>query len=542
MASGESSGEPVSRNWPVSRTWPASRAWPASRTWKAAIFGTAALAFLCKILLALNTFGTNDVYAWERFGHWSRIFGATLYDVDPAFNHPPSMMHVLRVMLWLTRTTAIPFQFWLRLPAIVADGASLWIVSRIFADRFQEPAIRWGLLLLAASPALILVSGYHGNTDPVMMFFVLLSAWRTQADLNSAKSDLSTGAAFGAALCVKVLPLVLLPAFFFYRPGLKRRATFLASAAVVILICWMPYLYRNPAGVFRQVIGYHSIYGDWGVSWLLYRLPFFQAEWHELLKSYGAYVLIAGLAAAAWFVNRSERRPTLYAQAGATLFLFLAASNGFGVQYLAWLAPWIVGVALVPVIFFTAASGAFLFLTYNYWAGGLPWFLSDANYMGDFSPHLDYFLVLCWISVIVLAWVAWKPPATLTVPRRRTLAVAGAVIFLVVLYPVRGQLLTDSRTSPEDADRIALTFIRADEQASLSDILYYRDRYAEAVVAARTGLAMDATHVHGWNSLGRACIQLGRWDEALNAAEAALRLAPDDEAANQNRAMALGHR
>jgi Flp pilus assembly protein TadD len=45
-----------------------------------------------------------------------------------------------------------------------------------------------------------------------------------------------------------------------------------------------------------------------------------------------------------------------------------------------------------------------------------------------------------------------------------------------------------------------------------------------------------------WNSLAQACIRLGRWDEARNAANTAIRLAPNDETANANLAESLAHR
>jgi tetratricopeptide (TPR) repeat protein len=76
----------------------------------------------------------------------------------------------------------------------------------------------------------------------------------------------------------------------------------------------------------------------------------------------------------------------------------------------------------------------------------------------------------------------------------------------------------------------------------LSQAYYKMGRYADAVVAARTGIALDPAPLDGWNSLARACLQLGRWDEALNAANVAIRIAPDDAMANANLADALSHR
>jgi cytochrome c-type biogenesis protein CcmH/NrfG len=57
-------------------------------------------------------------------------------------------------------------------------------------------------------------------------------------------------------------------------------------------------------------------------------------------------------------------------------------------------------------------------------------------------------------------------------------------------------------------------------------------RYNDAVSAARSGIALDAAAPEPWTRVALACMPLGRWDEALNAATTAVRLAPDDETAN----------
>jgi hypothetical protein len=509
--------------------------------WKVGIASAASLSFLCKILLALNTFGTNDVYAWERFARWSALFGSGLYSIDPAFNHPPSMIHVLGVMTWLSKTTGIFFPFWLRIPAIVADSVSLWVVYRIFAGRLHDRTVRWTLLLLAASPTLILVSGFHGNTDPVVMFLLLLSVWFTQE--GAANRDWASGAAFGAAMCIKILPLAVLPVLFFCRPGLRRRAIFLGSAAAVMVVCWSPYLFLDPAAIFHQVVGYQSIYGHWGLSWLAYRLPFFRDSWHDAFQHYGAYAVLSIIAIAAFLVNRLPDRPTVYTQTGAALFFFLATANGFGVQYLAWIVPWTVGIGIVSVGFFTAASGALLFAVYNWWSGGFPWYLADSNYVGDFSGHLDYFLTVCWISVIVLAWSVWKWKSSPSFPGLRARILWSCFLIPAFISPLWIQVRRiDARTYPPANDHAALVSIRADEHAMLSQAYYKMGRYADAVVAARTGVALDPTVLDAWNSLAQACIRLGRWDEARNAANTAIRLAPNDETANANLAESLAHR
>jgi hypothetical protein len=46
---------------------------------RAIVIAVAAIAFLAKLWLALKTYGTNDVYTYERFGLWSQYLGAELY-------------------------------------------------------------------------------------------------------------------------------------------------------------------------------------------------------------------------------------------------------------------------------------------------------------------------------------------------------------------------------------------------------------------------------------------------------------------------------
>jgi len=359
------------------------------------------------------------------------------------------------------------------------------------------------------------------------MFFLLLSVWLTQEN-----RDVPAGMAFGAAMGIKILPVIVLPILFFARRGFRRRMVFLATVGIFIFCAWLPYLFRDPVDIFHQVFGYQSIYGHWGISWLAYHLTFFRDPWHDALLKYGTWVVLGVISVTAWVVNRRPNPPSVYMQTGAAFFFFLAAMTGFGVQYLSWLVPWTVGVALVPSIFFELAGGAFLFAVYNWWSGGFPWFLADSNYVGDFTPHLDYLLTVAWFSVIALAWVVWKRRPAMPDLTWRILWTAVALV--VFAYPVWNQVWhVDTRTYPASDDRNALIGIHAHEYAQLSDRYYSLARYQDAVVAARTGAALDPDLAEAWTDLAKACIPLQRRDEALHAAESAVRLAPDDEEANQ---------
>ena len=109
--------------------------------------------------------------------------------------------------------------------ASLADVGSLalvaWLVTATpIADRGRSATA--ALALLAVAPVSIMVSGFHGNTDPVMMFFVLLWLYC----LEVWGGPWAAGAAFGMALNVKALPLIFVPAVVLYvsrRGGLPQR-------------------------------------------------------------------------------------------------------------------------------------------------------------------------------------------------------------------------------------------------------------------------------------------------------------------------------
>ncbi|MGD1097318.1 MAG: glycosyltransferase 87 family protein [Bryobacteraceae bacterium] len=212
-----------------------------SRGWKIAIVAAATCALVVKLFLALKTIGTNDVTTFHHFLVWWRYLGTVgLYRADSGFNHPPSMLYVLRLFGWLESSTSLPFAFWLRVPAILADAGSLWIVWQLLRPRLQERQIRWAVLLLAIAPPLILISGFHGNTDPVMILFLLWSIYL----IEKGKSACVSGALFGCALCIKVVPVIAIPAVFLYQRNWRTRVQYFAAAAAVVLISWSPFIFH----------------------------------------------------------------------------------------------------------------------------------------------------------------------------------------------------------------------------------------------------------------------------------------------------------
>ena len=143
----------------------------------------AGIALIAKLLIAWNTFGNErccnflsfrQVVGRSRTGmdlpkHNSLQSSATHRLLSARDLFPPSPS--------LLEASGITFPFLLRLPGIVADFVVVLVLLQI---RENDPRLRlptWTLVLFALSPLSIMVSGYHGNTDPVMVMLLLFSVY-----------------------------------------------------------------------------------------------------------------------------------------------------------------------------------------------------------------------------------------------------------------------------------------------------------------------------------------------------------------------------
>ena len=164
-----------------------------------------AMGLLFRVALAACSTGTNDTAAWERFGN--EIAGDGLFATyinDPRFNHPPLAGYWAFVATQLARHTGLSFSFAFKLPVIVADCGSAFLLYVIWRRAGPAHAAA-AFAVYAFNLDAILVSGYHCNTDPIYAFACLLSVWL----IEDRRSDFWGGAALAAAINVKLIPILL---------------------------------------------------------------------------------------------------------------------------------------------------------------------------------------------------------------------------------------------------------------------------------------------------------------------------------------------
>ncbi len=355
-------------------------------------------ATLLKLYLALAPEGSLDTAGFLDHLQKIRSLGVGAYLVRGAFNNPfnspPAMIHAIRLWGWLADTTGIPFRFWLRLPSVLADLGSFFLVARWLTKLWPNKNHGGVLMCLALCPTAILISGYHGNTDSVMIFLVLLSLYSTE-------TPWLAGVVFGLALCVKVVPLVFVPAIFLYLPGWSKRLIFFGVAGLVFVVCSLPYLAQDPKAILTAVFGYSSVYGHWGWTQLAVIISPNPTYLHGRFDVQGSHaifarmlklmtmVLIVGVSA---WLNRPKPKASLFIQCGLVTAILLFMAPGFGVQYLVWLVPFVVALGLRAAMIYYITSGLIMINEY-----------SCVAFAPCLSPVIGLLLgFLCWLSLVAI--------------------------------------------------------------------------------------------------------------------------------------------
>ncbi|MCU1329692.1 MAG: rane protein [Bryobacterales bacterium] len=374
----------------------------------------ATAALICRLCLAIFTYGTNDASMWESSAAIVRDTGGGaiykgLVEVrDPegkplhrqVFNHPPFMIRVLAGMNAVKVATGIPVRVTLRLVDAAADVGTVILTAAILRHLFGSIPLP-SMLLVVIAPAWMCISGFHANSDPLLVFFLVLTVYLAEVRACTGWAMV----AFAFATGIKVVPIVLFPALFLWCNSWRERVRALLIIATFWLVTACPWLIHTPAAMMGHIFGYRSPTGLWGIGLLLVESHSDRA-W--LFNSYGQYLMAVVLVLAAVLMNRGGKRAFLFCQFGVLLFLFHLLTPGFGIQYLAWLIPWATVLPWRLVAAHVIASSAFCAAVYTYWSGGAPWYYANSVTVGPWGWLPALIGLVVWFTVAVAIYAYWR--------------------------------------------------------------------------------------------------------------------------------------
>ena len=377
------------------------------------VIALALVAMTLKLAIAYNTIGTNDAVFFYGFAKVLNEHGLEwTYAHSRYFNHPPLTAYFLRGIFVLTeqrwcQDLGIHFPFMLRLPGIVADFLVVLVLLRITKSEIRIPT--WALALFALSPVSLMVSGFHGNTDPVMVLFLICAVWmclRNQPALS--------GLFFALSCQIKIVPLLLLPAFVLFWWSQSRSRSFFVAGAITTCFLWTESLINFPILFAKNVLAYGSYWGIWGITYLFRatgaeqfsRLSFFDLEPSQIFIMTVLKLII--VTAAVWIAwqYRLARGKKFVELLAWTWLVFFVFAPGVCPQYLIWFAPFVLILSPPFYTLVLAASSIFLFEFYNITSGGLPW--SVALAMDDSKQHWTAWSLLPWLVIIIGSLALWN--------------------------------------------------------------------------------------------------------------------------------------
>jgi hypothetical protein len=373
---------------------------------RAAVLLLAIAALIAKIYCASTTIGTSDVVFFYDFARTIHERGLlAMYQATTFFNHTPLVGWFSEAAYVLSGGEKPFFVFYLRLPAIFADFfgviALLWL-----REKTGRP-MWWALGLYAASPVAFMVSGYHGNVDSVMALGVLLAGIACAVDRPAL-----CGLCLGFACNIKIIPLVLAPAFFFVCWQRRQALRFMVPAVLTVLAGWSYPLCTIPAVFLKDVLGYGSIWGVWGLTYALRltdlpafrNIAFANTTPAQAAIMSGLKLLIAILALVVAWRRRKGEQLEIFQTLALIWAIFFVFAPGFGAQYLAWIMPCFLVANERWYAWLTAASSAALFVFYNAISHGMPW--RQGFTVHSIAAQWTWALVLPWL--VLAAFLGWQ--------------------------------------------------------------------------------------------------------------------------------------
>ncbi len=369
------------------------------------------LATVVKIWFAVTTFGTNDVWYWQQFS-WGvsqegpiGIYG---HPFTEPYNHMPATGWLLLTLNQLVGPIDLPASpgiatgigLLLRLLASAADVVTAFLLWEIVRRYRSDRQAAFVAAAVAASPVVIVISGFHGNTDSVCVMLALLALYL----LHVRDQPLPAGLAIGLAVSLKLTPIVALPwlVYVAVRRGRAALLRFLGGGALVFVVFWGPVLALRFEEFRDSALDYRGVgLREWGFAYFVSAQGPSWASVGQWLQSTGS-LLAVGLAMLAPFVVLAlqRREANLLALAGLPLATFLLLSPAYGMQYLTWALAAVYLLDLRLATLYNVAASIFVLVVYDSWNHAPPW-RWDVALAAPFNLPQVLLMALTWSMLLV---------------------------------------------------------------------------------------------------------------------------------------------
>lgn len=267
--------------------------------------------------------------------------------------YPPVNQALFGLAAWLSPASLLGNVIWLRIPIILAEIGSLWLLATLLRRLRMPPELA---LVYGLNPLVILELTGNLHFEAVMIFFTLLAAWL----LINHRWAVSAGA-LALAIGTKLLPLLLLP-LILRRLGWKKGVIYCLSTAVLTVALFAPFasleLVRN---VFSSINLYFQKFEFNASIYYVLRAIGYWINGYNAIERIGLGLSVTTTLSILWIAFR-WRRPSSAVQVVAILTLYLGFATTVHPWYLTTLVAAsvftgfrypIIWSALIPLSYFT---------------------------------------------------------------------------------------------------------------------------------------------------------------------------------------------
>ncbi|MBC8105200.1 MAG: DUF2029 domain-containing protein [Anaerolineae bacterium] len=372
----------------------------------------AACGLLARVVLASVSTGSYDAILWRQFASQISERGLLdLYRSNPHFNHPPIPGWWAASSLAVSNTIGLRFELIFKLPMIASDAVVCVLLWRIWAKRRSTVFAAAVVAAYAWNLDALLLSAYHCDTDSIYAMLALLAVYLVE----EKRAHLLGGLALGAAINVKLIPIVLIiPMLGGYRDP-RSAARFLAGLAIGAVPFLVPII--SAGGDFiAHAMSFTSMPAYWGVNHFLrefVRIPRFSGLASPIMERFhliGRYIVILAIALLTLVMRRRATAGApvdRYTTCAASAAIFLILAPGLAMQHAVLPIPLLMAAApWFGTLYGTIVGIGAFFAYWLGWSGTIP-LESTIGVTDDAAPAVQFGL-LAWATLIAFVWKIFR--------------------------------------------------------------------------------------------------------------------------------------
>ena len=279
--------------------------------------------------------------------------------------YPPVNQALFGLGAWLSPESLLGNVVWLRLPIVLSEMGSLWLMTKLLRRLGMNPNLA---LLYGLNPLVILELTGNLHFEAVMIFLALLAVWllvdkdQFSARTQSLRRGLSTGA-LALAIGTKLLPLLLLP-IVVRRLGWRSGIGYALLTGLLTAALFAPFasveLARN---VFSSINLYFQKFEFNASIYYVLRAIGYWIKGYNAIERIGFWLSVTTTLSILWIAFRWRSGPSI--QVIATLTLYFAFATTVHPWYVTTLVAAsvftrfrypLVWSALIPLSYFTYHS------------------------------------------------------------------------------------------------------------------------------------------------------------------------------------------